>query len=160
MAGRGLSLFRNERPWYSFQNEMRNLLDRFNDDWELTPSNFPATMGQFAPNVDVTDRGDSYLVTAEVPGMSEKDINISLDQNVLTLEGEKKLESEEKQKGYYRSEISYGNFYRTIPFNEEIDESKVQASYRDGMLKITLGKKEGRHSKRKKIEINTQKQIQ
>lgn len=160
MAGRGLSLFRTERPWFSFQNEMRNLLDRFNEDWELSSSNFPMPTGQFVPKIDVKDRGDSFLVTAEVPGMSEKDINISLDQNVLTLEGEKKSESEEKEKGYYRSEISYGNFYRAIPFNEEIDEAKVQASYRDGMLKITLGKKEGRQTKRKKIEINTQKQIQ
>ena len=159
MAFRNLpSLRRNERNdfWPSFQNDFRDLLSRFDEMSDLTS----ITEGQFIPSVDVRDNGDSYLVTAEIPGMTQKDINVSLDQNVLTLEGEKKSEHEDKGKGFWRSEISYGSFYRAIPLNDEIDEGKVEASYKDGVLKVTLGKKEGKARKSKKIEINSKTQIQ
>lgn len=160
MAFRNLpSLRRNERNdfWPSFQDDFRDLLSRFDEMSEFSPM---TTEGQFVPKVDVRDQGNSYLVTAEIPGMTEKDINVSLDQNVLTLEGEKKSEHEDKGKGYWRSEISYGSFYRAIPLNDEVDEGKVEAAYKDGVLKVTLGKREGKQRKSKKIEINSKTQIQ
>ncbi|MFP5385554.1 MAG: Hsp20/alpha crystallin family protein [Bacteriovoracia bacterium] len=146
---------RNNRfdPWSSFQEEMRDLVSRFNEDWgEGLPSSTPT---QFVPKVDLKDKGKEYLVTAEIPGMTEKDIDISLDENVLTLQGERRSEhkDEDKDKGFFRSEISYGSFYRTIPLNEEVDDNKVEANYKDGMLKITLPKKEGAQKKSKKISI-------
>jgi HSP20 family protein len=159
MAFRNLpSLRRSERNdfWPSFQNEFRDLLGRFDEMSEL----LPLSEGQFVPRVDVKDNGDSYLVIAEIPGMTEKDINLSLDKNVLILEGEKKSEHEEKRQGFYRSEISYGNFYREIPLTDQIDEAKVEASYKDGVLNVTLGKMEGKTRKSKKIEIHTKTQIQ
>lgn len=142
-------------PWSSFQDEMRDLMNRFNDDWG---DNFPTTsQSKFVPKVDIKDQGKSYLVTAEIPGMTEKDIDISLDENVLTLQGERKSEfkDEDKDKGYYRSEISYGSFFRTIPLNEDVEEDKVEASYKDGMLKVTLPKKEGAQKKSRKISISS-----
>lgn len=144
-------------PWSSFQDEMRDLVSRFNDDWSEGRS--VTTPSHFVPSVDIKDQGNSYLVTAEIPGMTEKDIDISLDENVLTLQGERQSEhkEEDKEKGFWRSEISYGNFYRTIPLNEEVDDDKVEASYKDGMLKITLPKKEGSRKKSRKISIGEQK---
>jgi len=160
MAFRNLpSLRRNERNdfWPSIQDDFRDLLSRFDEMTDFPPM---TVQGQFVPKVDVRDQGNSYLVTAEIPGMTQKDINVSLEQNVLTLEGEKKSEHEDKGKGYWRSEISYGRFYRAIPLNDEIDEGKVEASYRDGVLKVTLGKIEGKERKSKKIEINAKTQMQ
>jgi HSP20 family protein len=152
------SLKRSERNdfWTSYQDDFRDLLNRF-DELNVFP---PMTPTQFIPRIDVRDNGSSYLVTAEIPGMTQKDINLSLDQNILTLEGEKKSEFEDNGKGFWRSEISYGSFYRAIPFNDELDVSKVEASYKDGVLKVNLVKKEGKKSKAKKIEINSKPQIQ
>ena len=158
---RNLPLIRkNERfdPWFSFQDEVRDLMNRFDDFGDVATTTMLPTA--FVPKIDVRDKGDSYLVMAEIPGMTQNDINVSLDQNVLTLEGEKKLESEDKGKGYWKSEIAYGNFYRSIPLSDEVDEAKVEASYKDGVLKITLGKKEGVAHKAKKIAINPKPQIQ
>jgi HSP20 family protein len=163
MSNKGLSLRkRPERfnPWSVFQDEMKDFMSRFNEDWpEMAPLEM-TTPSHFVPRIDLKDNGDSYLVTAEIPGMKEKDISVSLDQNVLTLEGEKKAESEEKGKGYFRSEISYGTFFRTIPLHEEIDEGKVEANYKDGVLKVTLAKKEGAGRKKKKIEIKSHTHMQ
>lgn len=162
MTSKNLSLRKGERfnPWWNFQHDMRDLLDRFNEDWfDISPSKLmPA--GHFVPKIDLLDRDDSYVITAEVPGMTEKDINISLDQNVLILEGEKKAESEQRDKDYFRSEISYGSFYRSIPLEDQVDEAKVQASYKDGVLKINLGKKEGEVRKKRRIPISSQTQMQ
>jgi HSP20 family protein len=163
MMNKGLSLRkRSERfnPWSVLQDEMKDLMSRFNEDWpELTPLEI-TTPSHFVPRIDLKDNGEFYLVTAEIPGMKEKDISVSLDQNVLTLEGEKKAESEEKGKGVYRSEISYGHFYRTIPLFEDVDEGKVEANYKDGVLKVTLAKKEGSARKKKKIEIKSTSHMQ
>jgi HSP20 family protein len=163
MLNKGFSLRkRSERfnPWSVFQDEMKDLMSRFNEDWpEMTPLEM-TTATHFIPRIDLKDNGESYLVTAEIPGIKEKDISVSLDQNVLTLEGEKKAESEEKGKEFYRSEISYGHFYRTIPLFDDVDEGKVEANYKDGVLKVTLAKKEGAVRKKKKIEIKSQSQMQ
>lgn len=159
MFNRNLPAQRKNRfdPWSSFQDEMRDLVSRFNDDWgEGLTSTTPS---HFVPKVDIKDQGNSFLVTAEIPGMTEKDIDISLDDNVLTLQGERKSEhkEEDKEKGFWRSEISYGSFYRTIPLSEEVADDKVEASYKDGMLKVTLPKKEEGRKKSRKISIGEQK---
>jgi HSP20 family protein len=149
---------RTNDPWYSFQDEMRNLLSRFSDDWsDLGPL---ASTTEFIPKVDFQEHEKNYLVTVEVPGMTEKDININLDENVLILEGEKKSETKDEGKDFRRSEIKYGKFYRQIPLKGEVDDNKVEATYKNGILKINLGKKEGFSKRAKKIEINTKHQIQ
>lgn len=157
MLNRNLSTQRKNRsfdPWSSFQEEVQDLVNRFSENWG---ENLPTTSSErFIPNIEVKDKGKEYRVTAEVPGMEEKDIDISLDENVLTLQGERRSEyqEEDKEKGFFRSEISYGNFYRAIPLDEEVDEDKVEANYKDGMLKITLPKKEGMKKKSRKISLS------
>jgi HSP20 family protein len=144
-------------PWFSLRDEMRDLFSRFTDDWNL-PSE--SSTNQFVPRIDVRDAGASYQVTVEVPGMTDKDLNVSLEQNTLTIQGEKKNEFNDKGKEFWRSEISYGSFYRSIPLADDVDEAKVQASYRDGVLRITLGKREGAAARSRKIEINANPKIQ
>lgn len=150
MLNRNLPTQRRERhfdPWSSLQDEMRELFDRFSGD--LTP------IGEtnFKPSINVQDKGKEYLVTAEIPGMSENDINITLEDDQLILQGEKRNEFKDEGKGFWKSEISYGSFYRAIPFSNDIDADKVSANYKDGVLKVTLAKKEGASSKAKKIQI-------
>lgn len=152
MLNRNLPAQRRERhfdPWSSLQDEMRELFDRFSGD--LSPL---SSETKFKPSVDVKDNGNEYLVTAEIPGMSENDINVTLEDNQLILEGEKRNEFKDEGKGFWKSEISYGRFYRTIPFNNDIDPEKVTANYKDGLLKVTLAKREGSQSRSKKIPID------
>lgn len=147
---------KNRDPWFSFQDDFKDLINRFGDFDDFSKD--LSTPSHFVPKVDIKDMGKDYLVMAEIPGMTEDDINISLNENVLTLEGEKKSEHKDEGKDFYRSEISYGKFYRTIPLNDEVDENKVEASYKDGVLKVTLPKKEGVLNKARKISISKNKQ--
>lgn len=107
----------------------------------------------FSPKVEVRENASGYSVRAELPGMKEDDINLSLDDNCLILQGEKKSESRSEEKGQLRSEFSYGSFYRTIPLRADVDNNKIEANYRDGILHVQLLKKEDGTEKKKKITI-------
>ncbi|PYV90953.1 MAG: hypothetical protein DMG05_08590 [Acidobacteria bacterium] len=105
-------------------------------------------MRSFTPRVDISESDKEFQVTAELPGMDEKNLDISLANSVLTLKGEKK---EDKRKDYYRMERSYGMFRRTIP--EGVDLEKVEAFFRKGVLTVTLPKTVEAQKERKKIPI-------
>jgi HSP20 family protein len=132
------------------KNELWDLFDKFLD-FEMP------TFGQhdFSPKIEVKDNGKSYQICAEVPGMDEKDINITLKDKQLILEGEKRNEykDEDKKKGYFHSEFSYGRFYRAIPLSDDVDTEKVKANYKNGVLFIDVEKLAGKESKTRKIEI-------
>ena len=106
----------------------------------------------FAVPMDINETKDKYVVTAEIPGMGAKDFNVMLNDDLLTLKGEKKTEYQEDDDGCYCSERSYGTFSRTIrlPDNIKYDASKMKASYKDGVLKIEIPKGE---SKTKQLQI-------
>lgn len=108
----------------------------------------------FMPKVEVDETEKGYSVRAELPGMKEEDINLSLQDNVLILEGEKRSENKREGKNQYRSEFSYGSFYRTIPFRADVDDNNIDANYRDGILTVNLVKRSDGTEKTKKIEIN------
>jgi len=145
-------------PWYSplmpFSSLRDEILDVF-DNFNLGIT--PTLTEQFVPRIEIKDQENSYLVAAEVPGMSEKDMSVTIRDNNLILEGEKKLEHKEEKRGMYRSEFSYGSFYRTIPLTEEVDPDKVSASYRNGILKVTVEKRPEAQRKSKKVPIVTDK---
>lgn len=103
------------------------------------------------PAVDVSEDDKVITVKAEIPGMEPKDVNISLEQGMLVIKGEKKFEDEEKKENYHRIERSYGSFYRALPLTSEIKEEEIQAKYAKGIVTITLPKT--KVSKAKKIEI-------
>jgi HSP20 family protein len=115
---------------------MDRLFDRF---WEEDFRQLPS-MGEWAPALDVSETKDAVMVKAEIPGMESKDIQLSLHDQFLTLKGEKKQEKEEKEEHYYRSERSYGAFVRTVRLPATVDGSKVTATFKNGLLTVTLPK--------------------
>jgi HSP20 family protein len=140
----------------SFYRDMNNLVDRFFGGFDIEPFGGGESLsGEFMPRVDVTENDKEIKVTAELPGMDEKDIDVTLSRDSLTLRGEKQQETEDKGKDYYRSERRYGSFHRVVPLSGEVDESKAEADFRKGVLEIKLPKTAEAQSSRKKIEIKT-----
>lgn len=109
--------------------------------------------GFWAPVIDIEEDNDSYYVRAEVPGIKKEEIKISVRGNALSLSGERKQESETKNKTFHRVERSYGRFKRTISLPSEIDAEKVKATYKDGILTVTLPKPESTKPKEIEVEI-------
>ena len=104
------------------------------------PSIFSEELGKFNPKVDFSETEKEYLVSAELPGMSLNDIDVSIARGMLIIKGEKKEEKEEEVKGQYRMERSYGGFYRTMALPTEIDSEKAEAKFKNGVLCIKLPK--------------------
>lgn len=126
-------------PWTglsTMKREMDRLFDRF---WEGDLSQLPS-MGEWAPALDVSETKDAVMVKAEVPGMDPKEIQLSLQDQFLTLKGEKKQEKEEKDEHYYRAERSYGAFVRTVRLPATVDGSKVTAGFKNGLLTVSFPK--------------------
>ncbi len=98
--------------------------------------------GRFIPAVDVTEDENSVVLTAEVPGMEKEDLEVSIDNGVLTLRGEKKEEDVAEEAGYHRVERRFGQFERRLRLPDYVDTEKVDASYENGVLKLTLSKTE------------------
>jgi HSP20 family protein len=127
----------------------RKLFDRFFDDWGLE-----TVFGEdkeWVPAFDIAENEKDYLVTAELPGIDIKDVDITLSEGILTVKGEKKQEKEESSEGFHRIERRYGSFNRSFRIPGKIAAEKIDASYKDGVLKVVLPKAEGTETK--KIEI-------
>jgi len=160
MAGRRGGLMRREAddPFRSLHRQMDRLFDDFLHGFELSPwagEHWPTMSGRYAPQVDVTEAETDVTVTVELPGMEEKDIDVALAHGNLTLKGEKREEKESKEHGYYRSERSYGSFARTIPLPCEVEEDQVSATFKKGVLTITLPKSPEARREVKHIEVKT-----
>jgi HSP20 family protein len=144
-------------PFLSLQREFNRLFDEFWDEWGIVNPDMPGTFTtRFQPRVDVEETPDAYRVTAEVPGMDEKDIEVELHQNTLVLKGEKKEEHEKKEGGYVRHERRSGSFQRIITLPAEVQYEHAKAAYRQGVLTITLPKTAEVVSQRKRIQITTE----
>lgn len=141
---------RNNNSWDPFDllSDLQTDLNRvFNRS--LTKSN--AWERGFSPSIELQDENDHFLVSADVPGLKKEDLNISVEGNLLTLQGERKIQQEKKEKGYQYSEKFYGKFTRVVELPTEIQADKVKAAYKDGVLEITLPKSE--NAKPKKIDV-------
>ncbi len=118
------------------------------------PSLFETPMrGIVSPKVDVSETEKEVLITAELPGLEEKEVELLLTPETLTIKGEKRMESEEKERDYYRSERSYGSFCRTIGLPSGIDKDKAAATFKKGVLKVTLPKTVQAQKEVVKLEI-------
>lgn len=105
----------------------------------------------WAPSVDISETDKAYLIKAEIPEVKKEDVKVTLDNGMLTIQGERKMEKEEKDKKYHRIERSYGSFVRSFRIPDGVDESKTKAEFKDGMINVTLPKSE--KAKTKSVEI-------
>ena len=141
-------------PLDVFQREMNRLFDDVFKGAGLRPwTEEMESLGAFNPQVNMTEDEKSITVSAELPGMDEKDIEISLSKDSLTIKGEKKGETEQKDKEAYYMERSYGTFTRVLPIPKEVNTEKAEASFKKGVLTITLPKLEREKQSQKKIRI-------
>ena len=145
-------------PFVSLRGEIDRLFDDFMPsgffDWPRA-SNFPAVKFDANPKVDVSETKKEYAISAELPGIDEKDVDVTLADGVLTIKGEKseQKEHEEKDKQVHWSERSYGSFRRSFRVPESVDTAKVAAEFKNGVLKVTLPKSSEAQKSARKIEI-------
>ncbi|MCD6162388.1 MAG: Hsp20/alpha crystallin family protein [candidate division Zixibacteria bacterium] len=128
----------------NLRNEIDRMFRSFYEDSESSDSHW-------MPSVDIIDEKDKLLLTAEIPGVEKKDVKINLQNNVLSIEGEKKQEHEEKDDDYYRSERFYGKFCRSFTLSSDVDSDNIQADFDNGVLTVTMPKSE--KVKPRQIEI-------
>jgi HSP20 family protein len=151
-------------PLQALRAQMDHLFDNFASDWRLPT--LPRNLWELEPSqTSLWDRGavdvrfevaesdDAIELSAELPGIDEKDVELTLVDGVLTIKGEKKAEKETKEKDYYLSERHYGSFVRSLRLPESIDEGKIKAKFDKGVLKVTLPKLAEAKKKKKKIPI-------
>ena len=127
-----------ENPFLALHREMNRVFEDFWRGFDLEPSLGLAEGTSFSPRVDVEETDGEIRVTAELPGVDEKDLEVHVQDDVLTLKGEKHEEREDRGRGW--RERSYGSFYRTIQLPGEVDADKVTAAYKKGILTIRLPK--------------------
>jgi HSP20 family protein len=141
------------RDLVTIQDRMNRLFDEAfrgvpragtEDDWALG--------GSWAPAVDIFEQEGSIVLKAELPGVDPKDVDIRVENNTLTLRGERRFDNEVKRESYHRVERSYGAFTRSFSLPNMVDVEKIKAEYKDGVLRVTLPKKE--EAKPKQISIN------
>jgi HSP20 family protein len=146
----GTSLWDPFSMMNSFRSEMDRLFDNFG--FGLAPSFGSASSFDWAPSTEVFKRDNNLVVRADLPGMKKEDVDINIEQNAVTIRGERKSEHEENKEGLYRSERSYGSFFRSIPLPEGTDSEKAKAKFDNGVLEITMPVTEQK-SKGKKVDI-------
>jgi HSP20 family protein len=146
--------------WQQLQDEMEQMFERFTTRFGLPMLRRmfeePGARGSFSssvPAVDVSEDEKSFVITAELPGMSEKDVDVTVTNDMLTIKGEKREESETKEKNYYVSERRFGSFQRSFPLSDNIDRDKIEATFDKGMLTLTLPKAQQAMQQHKKIEV-------
>ena len=131
------------------------LQDEINKLFNLSQGKtLPAETGAIPPLVDISEDSDNIYVEAELPGLEQKDINVSLRKDYLVITGKRENSKEEKKKNYHRVERSYQSFFRQIPLHRSVDSRNAKASYKNGVLNLTLPKKE--EEKEKDIKINVE----
>lgn len=133
--------------------DIDRLFDDFFRDFSLSP--FGQSWGGFNPCIDVTESDQEYKVSAELPGLDDNDIKVTLANDVLTISGEKKKEIEDKGQNYYRMEHSYGSFQRSIPLPPDIETDKIDATFKKGVLTISLPKSAEVQKHVKRIPVKT-----
>ena len=136
-------------PFLTLHREMNRLFDETIRSFDM-----PSMVGRTAswPSVEISETDKEYRVSADVPGLEEKDVEVLFSDGVLTIRGEKKSEVEDKERQF--SERFYGSFERQIPLGDVIEEDKVEAAFKDGVLTVTLPKTAKAQAKVKRIAIN------
>src|SRR5580658_5685081 len=145
------------REFATLQDRMNRL---FRDSFSSDVQDQSLATSAFAPPVDVYEDEHNVTLKIEVPGIDEKDIDVRIENNTLTVHGERKFEKEEKEENYRRVERQYGSFTRTFTLPNTVDQESVRADYDKGVLKVTLAKKAEAKPKQIKVNIGSQKTLE
>lgn len=142
-----------DHPFWQMRERMNRYLDNY---WEQ-PFDMDFYEGDdiFSPRIDLSETEEEYTIIADLPGLNQKDIELSFSQNVLTISGKKEEEKEEKGRQYHRIERFSGQFRREIPLQDTVDDNKIEATFKDGVLTINIPKRPDPTQKKKKISIVT-----
>ena len=143
----------DDSPYTELRHDIDSLFDAFSSGFDT--DFFRRGRGVFTPKADVREGEKDIRISIELPGMDEKDLDVSLSRDMLTIKGEKKEEQEDKGKDYYRLERLYGSFSRTIPLPVEVESDKIEAYFKKGVLLITLPKSAKAAAGAKRISIKT-----
>ncbi|UCF71665.1 MAG: Hsp20/alpha crystallin family protein [candidate division WOR-3 bacterium] len=147
MNDRKMKLWEPFSELVTMRNDVDRLFDTFFGRENESYENY------WRPAIDIEENNGNLMVRAEIPGMSKEDIKVAVKDNMLTISGERKRENESKDKTYYRVERCYGQFQRMIRLPTEVDADKVKATYKDGVLHVTLPKPESMKPKQIDVEI-------
>jgi HSP20 family protein len=137
------------REVVALQNRMNSLFRDLNTGEGETPM----TTASFVPAVDIYEDDKKVMLKLEVPGIEQRDLDVSVENNTLTVKGERKFEQEEKEENFHRIERRYGSFFRAFTLPSTVDTENVQASYNAGVLKLELKKKPEAQPKQIKISV-------
>ena len=143
-------------PWKDF-GSLQERINRMFDDTirTLYPTDGEELeKGTWAPAVDIYETNDSFVVSADLPGLNKDEIQIDLKDNTLTLKGEKKFEEKVSKDNYIRVERAYGSFVRSFTLPQNVDPEKIKAKYKEGVLEVTIPKKEEAKPKQIKVELS------
>ncbi|HXB55889.1 MAG TPA: Hsp20/alpha crystallin family protein [Vicinamibacteria bacterium] len=143
------------RDLIGLQERMNRLFDESFRGINRTGGEEDWVGGSWAPAVDIYEQNGNIVLKAELPGIDPKDVDVRVENNILTLRGERKLENEVKRENYHRVERAYGSFTRSFTLPNVVDTEKIKAEYKDGLLRMTLPKKD--EAKPKQISINVAK---
>jgi HSP20 family protein len=142
------------REVVALQNRMNSLFREMNE------SDSPLTTASFVPAVDIYEDSKKVVLKLEVPGMEEKDLDIRVENNTLTVKGERKFEKDEKEENFHRIERRYGSFYRSFTLPSTVDSEHINATYNAGVLKLELSKKPEAQPKQIKVNVGGQQKIE
>ncbi len=143
------------RDLVSLQERMNRLFDESFRGIGRTSGEEDWVGGAWAPAVDIYEQDGNIVLKAELPGVDPKDVDVRVENNILTLHGERKLDNEVKRENYHRVERAYGTFTRSFTLPNVVDTEKIKAEYKDGLLRMTLPKKD--EARPKQISINVAK---
>ena len=148
-------------PWRAVRHaalwsDADRLFDELWNGFDLVPSTFVERVPRFVPHINVAETDEGYRLTAELPGLEEKDFEVVLEDDVLTIKGEKRTQHEEKREGYRHVESASGSFRRAIPLPNEVDGDAVKATYKQGVVTVVLPKlaEARRHARTVPIETS------
>jgi HSP20 family protein len=143
----------NDRGLVSFRDAIDRMFDSVVNDFDYTMSG--NTLGMdFTPRLEMDDKGDEIILSAELPGLTDKDVQVELNKDMLTIRGEKKSHREEKSASGYFNERGYGSFERTIRLPSDVLKDKIDAAVKDGILTVTLPKSHEAKKEIKKIAVH------
>ena len=148
------------REFSTMQDRMSRMNRLFRESYSPEGPEEALTTTSFAPPVDIYEDGHNITLKIEVPGIDEKDIDVRIENNTLTVHGERKIEKEEKEENFRRVERQYGSFTRSFTLPSSVDSGQVSAHYDNGVLKIKLAKKAEAKPKQIKVNVGSEKTLE